>query len=171
MPFMSDRDLGLMTGAITKRDSQIEAGKRKLETALATNKFLLLGEAGLAAASFGYLRGSYEDAATGAWNIPNTTFDIEAATVIAGTAASLLGVYYKPLIPYAQHAANATAGILGHYMGQVARKYAKTKKFSSIAGSPGIGALPQYDPVSYDPTQFSGVYDDPVASSLASSGI
>lgn len=179
MPFMEARDLQLMTSAITSRDSKIEAKNRVIEKLNAQNKYMVIGEAALGAGAFGFLRGWYEDPATGAWNIPNTTFDIELATILGLTSAALLGVYYKPLQPYAQHAANASAGITGHYVAQIARKAARTRKAtgkwskpSLIAGGvPGIGELPQYDPTSYDPTQYSAPYDDAVASALASSGV
>lgn len=178
MPFMSPADLTSMTTAITSRDAKIEKTERKLEKAIVLNKFLVLGEAVGGAAAFGFARGWYEDQATGAWNIPHTTVDVELATIAGLSGLALLGVYYKPLIPYAQHAANVAAGIGGHYAGQLARKAAKTKKatggwgkFSQIAGVPGIGELPQYDPHSFDPTQFSAPYDDSVASALASSGV
>lgn len=178
MPFMSPADLQTMTSAITSRDAKIDRAERRLEKAVVMNKFLVLGEAIGGAAAFGFARGWYEDPASGQWNIPHTTIDVELATVCGLSGLALLGVYYKPLVPYAQHAANVAAGVGGHYAGQLARKAAKTKKqtgawgkFSQIAGVPGIGELPQYDPSSYDPNQFSGVYDDPVASSLASSGV
>jgi hypothetical protein len=142
------------------------------------NKFLLLGEALAGAAVFGFARGYNEDQATGQWNIPHTTIDVELATVGGLTGIGLLGVYYKAVAPFAQHAVNVAAGIGGHYVGQLARRTGRTKKatggwgkFSQVAGVPGIGELPQYDPTSYDPTQFSAPYADPVASSLASAGI
>lgn len=184
MPTMTTADLQAMTTAITSRDAKITRTEQKLEKALVMNKFLILGEAGLAAASFGFARGWYEDQATGQWNIPHTTIDVELATILLLVGVALLGVYYRPINAYAQHAANAGAGILGHYTGQLARKAAKNRKatgkwgkFSMVAGvpgvsgSPGIGELPQYDPTSYDPTQFSSVTDDPVAAALASSGV
>ena len=184
MPTMTTSDLQAMTSAITSRDAKIERTERKLEKALVMNKFLILGEAGFGAAAFGFTRGWYEDQATGAWNIPNTTFDIELATVLLLAGVALLGVYYRPLTAYAQHAANVGAGIMGHYTGQLARKAAKTRKatgkwgkFSMVSGVPGvdgvpgIGELPQYDPTSYSPTQFSAPYADSVAASLASSGV
>lgn len=187
MPTMTTADLQAMTHAITSRDAKIEKANNKLEKVLVMNKFLVLGEAGLAAATFGFTRGWYEDQATGAWNIPHTTIDVELAAILLLVGVALLGVYYRPLVGYAQHAANAGAGILGHYTGQLARKAAKTRKatgkwgkFSLIAGVPGVGGidgypgigeLPQYDPNSYNPTQFSGVTDDAVAAALASSGV
>lgn len=184
MPTMTTEDLRAMTTAITSRDAKIERTERKLEKALVMNKFLILGEAGAAAAAFGFARGWYEDQATGAWNIPHTTVDVELATILLLVGVALLGVYYRPVQAYAQHAANAGAGIIGHYTGQLARKAAKNRKatgkwgkFSMVAGVPGIdgvpgiGELPQYDPTSYNPTQFSGVNDDAVASALASSGV
>lgn len=184
---MTTADLQSMTSAITSRDAKIQRAELKLEKALVMNKFLILGEAGAGAAGFGFARGWYEDQATGAWNLPHTTIDVELAAILLLVGVALLGVYYRPIQPYAQHAANVGAGILGHYTGQLARKAAKTRKatgkwgkFSLVAGVPGVGGidgypgigeLPQYDPHSYNPTQFSGVTDDAVASALASSGV
>ena len=171
MPFMSTQDLNLMASAITSRDAKIDKVAKKAEAALVTNKALVVGEALVGAGGFGYLRGTYEDPTTGAWNIPGTTVDIQAVVVAGLAAVALGGVYWKPIAPYAGHAANVAAGIGGHYVGQVSRKYARSGKFSTIAGVPGIGALPQYDPNSYDPTQYSAPYSDPVAASLASAGV
>lgn len=178
MPFMSPADVQQMASAITSRDAKIEKTERKLEKALVMNKFLLIGEALGGAAAFGLLRGYNEDQASGQWNIPHTTIDVELATVGGLTGLGLLGVYYSAFAPYAQHACNLAAGIGGHYVGQVFRKTGRNKKatggwgkLSTVAGVPGIGELPQYDPTSYDPTQYSAPYDDPVASSLASAGI
>ena len=66
MPFMEARDLQLMTSAITSRDSKIEAKNRVIEKLNAQNKYMVIGEAALGAGAFGFLRGWYEDPATGA---------------------------------------------------------------------------------------------------------
>lgn len=186
MPTITTTELQSITSAIASRDAKIDRANQKLEKVLVLNKFLVLGEAGAAAAAFGFARGWYEDQTTGAWNIPHTTIDIELATILLLVGVALLGVYYKPFVNYAQHAANAGAGVLGHYTGQLARKAAKTRKATGkwgklsliagvpgigIDGVPGIGELPQYDPNSYNPTQFSSVTDDAVAAALASSGV
>lgn len=171
MPLISDKELMNMGRTIDNLQNTVDRKNAAIEKATALNKFMVLGEGIGGAAAFGFLRGKLEDPTTGAWNIPNTTIDVELAVVGVLAAAAIMGVYYKPLIPYANHAANLAAGIGGHYAGQVSRKMGRGGKFSMIAGVPGIGALPQYDPNSYDPTQFSAPYSDPVAASLASSGV
>lgn len=171
MPFMSPNELTLMSSAIRSRDSQIEKANQKLEKTQAVNKFLVIGEAIGGAALFGYVRGLYENPQTGEWNVPQTTVDIELLTVAGAAGLALLGVYYKPLVPYAHHAANVAAGIGGHYSGQIFRKMAKSKQFGLVAGVPGIGALPQYDPQGFDPSQFGSPYEDAASAAMSASGV
>lgn len=168
---MSDRDVASIYSTINRKDSQIDALKNKAQGAAVKNAGLAMIEAWGGAAAFGYVRGQYEDKTTGALNVPNTTVDIQLMVVLGLAAVALGGAYVKQLKPFSTHAAFVAAGIGGHYSGQVARKAGRTGSFTMIAGVPGIGTLPQYDPHSYDPTQFSAPYSDPVASSLASSGV
>jgi hypothetical protein len=165
VPYVSDAEL-------MKLDTKIEKQKEKLsvlggQSAMAN--LVDLGAAALGAGGFGFLRGKMEDPATGQWNVPGTTVDVELATVLSRSAIAVGGnkIGLKPLQPIA---ARLAPGIIGHYAGQVGRKAGRTGEFSLSAGS-SIGSLPQYDPTSYDPTQFSAPYDDPVAAALASSGV
>ena len=127
----------------------------------------------LAAGGFGYLRGRLEGA-NGAWNVPGTTIDYEAVAVVALSAFSLgAGMMSKSLKKFEGPATHATAGVLGHYLGQLGRKFAKGGGFSLVAG--GYGMLPSPGAgersLSYRQTQIGPPYADPIASAIAESGL
>jgi len=172
---LSHSELGKITRGISKRDADIEREREGSRV----GKGVALGASYGAAFAVGYLRGTKEDPNTGAWNIPSTTVDYEAALAIV-LAAGAFGASYNPKTkPYSNWLCFAALGTGCHYLGQIGRKMGRTGKFTTVAGVPGIGygvpgsvgALPQYDPTSYNPTQFSPPYADPVASSLASAGV
>jgi len=169
MPFMSDNDLSIVRSNLVSRDQKISKLSEKVKTASLTNKVTTIGEGLGAAAAVGYARGKFEDRATGQWNVPGTDIDVEMLVVVALAGVALAGEAVG-LKKFQAHAASMAAGVGGHYAGQVARKMAQTGKFSLIAGS-SVGALPQYDPTSYDPTQYAAPYDDASAAALASSGV
>jgi hypothetical protein len=108
-----------------------------------------------AAGAMGFLRGKQEDA-SGVWNVPVVKMDVE---MIAGVAAVGAGFFEVLGDKMSTHALNAGVGILAHYGGQVARKFAKTGDFSQVAGSPEIGALPGYDPIHAAAARNAGEYD------------
>lgn len=169
MPTMSEREVLAIGQNIQRRDAMITSLKKKVKD-LATGSHLVeIGEAIGGAAAMGYARGRFEKKGTGEWNIPGTSVDVEMVALFGLIGVALAGSSVG-LGKFAPHAANLCAGIGGHYAGQIARKMGSTGSFSMIAGS-HVGALPQYDPVSYQPTQFAGPYDDPVASALSSTGI
>ena len=168
---ISDTDLGRMKAEISKRDAAITRSESRREKETAVNKALAVGEATLGMFGLGYLRGKLEDPSTGAWNVPGTTIDWEILGFLGLLGVAFGGQYQKDLAPYANHAAFLAAGIGGHYAGQIGRKMGRTGQFTRVAGVPGIGALPQWSPTSYDPTQFSAPYDDQAAAALASSGV
>lgn len=168
---ISHSDLNRMKGEITKRDAAIERSEQRRAKDTTVNRALAVGEATLGMFGLGYLRGQLEDPTTGAWNIPGTTVDWEVVAFLALATTAFGGQYVKQLAPYTNHAAFLAAGVGGHYAGQIGRKMGRSGKFTTVAGVPGIGALPQYNPDGYDPTQFSAPYSDPVAASLASAGV
>lgn len=174
---ISHQDLGRMKSEIVSRDNRIALSESKRQKESVVNKGLAVGEALLGSFGFCYLRGQMEDPNTGAWNVPGTTVDVEAITFLGLTAGAFAAMYHKKTAPFSNHIAFLAAGIGGHYAGQLGRKMGRTGKFSLVAGVPGIGGvpgiagLPQYDPNSYNPTQFSAPYADEVEDSLASSGI
>lgn len=169
MPFMSDQDLGIIKSNLHTRDNKIAKLNDNCRTAKITNKVMTIGEGIAGAAAVGYARGKFEDKGTGQWNLPGTEIDLEMLVVVglAGVALAGEAVGLKKM---QTHAANLCAGIGGHYAGQVARKMASTGTFSMIAGDT-VGELPQYDPHSYQPTQYAAPYDDAVASALSASGV
>lgn len=148
--------------------------KEQLKSKGVQDNAVVLGTAGLGAAGFGYLRGRLE-AANGAWNIPGTTIDYEALAVVAlGALALGGGMISKSFKKLEAPATHVAAGVLGHYVGQLARKFAKTGSLSLVAGgvgyqlpSPGAGE----SSISYRQTQFGPPYADPIASALAESGV
>lgn len=164
---VSHSELNKITRGISRKDAEIERERENSRV----GKGVALGCSYGAAFAVGYVRGTKEDPNTGAWNIPGTTVDYEAAAAIL-LAASAFGATYNPKTKaYANWLCFGALGVGCHYLGQIGRKMGRTGKFSTVAGVPGIGALPQYDPTSYNPTQFSPPYADPVASSLASAGV
>lgn len=168
---ISDGEMSKITRGISRRDAEIE----KAQESARVGKGIALGCSYAAAFGFGYLRGTKEDPNTGAWNIPNSTIDVEAATTILLAAGAFAASYKESTKKYSNYLCFGALGVGSHYLGQIGRKMGRTGKWTTVAGSPGdmdrVGALPQYSPTSYDPTQFSAPYADPVASSLASSGI
>lgn len=170
MPFVSDQDLAIVRQNIVSRDNKIAALKSKCERDQVTNKALVVGQGWAGGAAIGFLRGKFEDPATGTWNLPGTQVDIEMLALVALAGVALAGDSFG-LKKYQGHAAAVAAGVGGHYAGQVARKFARTGKLSLVAGAPSVGALPQYDPVSYNPTQYSAPYGDPVDQALSSAGV
>lgn len=164
---MSHGEIGKLTRGISRKDEAL-AKEKELSR---VGKGVALAVSYASAFGVGYLRGTKEDPNTGAWNIPNSTIDYEAAAMILLAAGAFGATYSDKFKKYSNYAALGAIGVGCHYLGQIGRKLGRTGKFSTVAGVPGIGALPQYDPVSYNPTQFSPPYADPVASSLASAGV
>lgn len=148
--------------------------KDQLKSKATQDNAVVLGTAGLSAAGFGYLRGRLE-ASNGAWNLPGTTIDYEAVAVVALSALALGGgMISKSLKKFEGPVTSATAGILGHYLGQLGRKFAKGGGFSLVAGQ-GYGMLPSPGAgdrsISFRQTQIGPPYADPIASALAESGV
>lgn len=145
----------------------------QLKSKATQDNALVLATAGIAAGGFGYLRGRLE-AANGAWNVPGTTIDYEAVAVVALSAIALGGgMISKSFKKFEGPATHAAAGVIGHYLGQLGRKFAKTGSFSLVAGaygmlpSPGAGDRS----ISFRQTQMGAPFADPIASALAESGV
>jgi len=147
--------------------------KEQLKSKGTQDNAVVLATAGLGATAFGYLRGRLE-APSGAWNIPGTTIDYEAVAVVAlGALALGGGMISKSFKRLEAPATHAAAGVLGHYLGQLARKFAKTGSLSLVAG--GYGMLPSPGAgersLSYHQTQMAAPFGDPIATALAESGV
>ena len=83
------------------------------------------------AAGVGYLRGKMESA-DGSWTVPGTDLDVE---LVGGAAGAVVSVFMPHLAgKYSDDLLEVSKGVLSHYFGQVGRKYAKTGKFSLVAG-------------------------------------
>lgn len=146
----------------------------QLKSKVTQDNAVALATAGAGAAGFGYLRGRLE-AANGAWNVPGTTIDYEAVAVVALTALALGGgMISKSLKKFEAPVTHVASGVLGHYLGQLGRKFAKTGSFSLVAGV-GYGMLPSPGAgersLSYRQTQMGPPYGDPIATALAESGV
>lgn len=146
----------------------------QLKSKATQDNAVALATAGAGAAGFGYLRGRLE-AANGAWNVPGTTIDYEAVAVVALSAFALGGgMISKSLKKFEAPATHVASGVLGHYLGQLGRKFAKTGSFSLVAGA-GYGMLPSPGAgersLSFRQTQLGAPYADPIASALAESGV
>lgn len=173
MPTLSDSALARLGSQITSRDSTIQKLREQCKSKAVQDNAVMLATAVGAAGGFGFLRGKME-ASGGAWNVPGTQIDWEAVAVVAlGTLAVAGGMISKDLKKLEGPAAHACAGIAGHYVGQLARKFAKTGSFSLIAGnspylpSPGAGE----SSLSFRQTQMGAPFADPIASALAESGL
>jgi hypothetical protein len=150
--------------------------KDQLKSKGTQDNAVVLATASAGAVGFGYLRGRLE-AANGAWNIPGTTVDYEALAVVAlGAFALGGGMISKSFKKLEAPATHVAAGVLGHYFGQLARKFAKTGTFSLVAGgggeygqlaSPGAGERS----LSYRQTQYAAPFGDPISTALAESGV
>lgn len=148
--------------------------KDQLKSKAVQDNAVMLATAAGAAGAFGFLRGRME-APTGAWNIPGTTIDVEAVAVVAlGAVALGGGMIHKSLKKIEGPAAHACAGIAGHLVGQIARKYAKTGVLSLVAGR-GYGMLPSPGAGELTPgflsTQIAPPFADPIAVALAEGGV
>lgn len=103
------------------------------------------GEAMLAAGVMGFIRGKMENAA-GEMPIPGTQIDAEAIVGLAMVGTAYLDETMnggKLLGQLGQDLFFGGVGVLSHYSGQIARKFAKTGKLDLVAGGTGrqiIGA-------------------------------
>lgn len=162
MPFITDTQLARVQGAMATMQSKAMKAKEKAQEKAGEMKQTL--ETVGAAGALCFIRGKME-ADDGSWVVPGTTIDIELAVALGILGAGFFDLFGK----YDEDVLNAGNGILAHYTGQVFRKFGKTGSLSLVAG---IGnELPQLNPVSYNPTQMSAPFADPVASALASSGV
>lgn len=174
MPTISDSQLARLGNEVTSRQAAIVRLREQLKSKATQDNAVVLATAGAGAAAFGFLRGKLEDKATGAWNVPGTQIDWEAVVVLAAGALALGGgMISKDLKKLEGPATHVAAGILGHYVGQLARKMGHTGKFSLVAG--GYGMLPSAgageQSISYHQTQYGAPFADPIASALAESGV
>ncbi|HWO10224.1 MAG TPA: hypothetical protein VNN80_12110 [Polyangiaceae bacterium] len=147
--------------------------REQLKSKATQDNAVVLATAGAGAAGFGYLRGRME-APSGAWNVPGTTIDVEAVAVVALTALALGGgMLHKSLKKLEEPATHVAAGVLGHYAGQLARKFAKTGAFSLVAGSYGMQPSPGAGDrsISFRQTQLSAPFSDPISEALSQSGV
>ena len=178
MPFISDKQLATLQGYVDRSKAYAERERRRAREKAGEAAMLLTGTASVGV--IGFARGKFEDQTTGAWNIPGTPIDIEAALGLVGCGMAYfdMGGRYNDLLGASSFA------VLMHYTGQVMRKWGKTGQFGLIAGGGSIHSrMPSnvgmdptliganWDPVSYNPTQISSPYSDPVAMALDQSGV
>lgn len=175
MPIISDTQLARLGAQVTSRDTAITRLRDQLKSKGTQDNAVMLATAGAGAAAFGFLRGKMEDKASGAWNIPGTQIDWEAVAVVATAALALGGgMISKDLRKLEGPAGHVCAGILGHYVGQLARKMGRTGSFSLVAGNPQMYLPSPGDAsssISYRQTQMGAPFSDPVAQALAESGV
>ena len=175
MPQITETQLAKLGNAVSSRDAMIARLKEQAKSKDVQNNAMALATAGAGAAAFGFLRGKMEDKTTGAWNVPGLNVDVEAVTILGiGALALGGGMIDKSLKKFEAHATYVCAGILGHYVGQLARKMAHTGKFSLVAGqsqmylpAPGSGV----DTPGYLATQLASPYSDPSAMAMAEGGV
>ncbi len=133
MPFVSNTQLAKLERIASHRHHAAVSSGAHNKLGKAAGMAFQTAEVVGGAMLISFVRGKMEDKATGAWNVPHTSnIDVE---LVAGLG--LLGAaYFKAFgSSYANDLANVGNGVLAHYMGQVARKFAHTGTFSLIAGS------------------------------------
>lgn len=161
---ISETQLARLGEQVNQSRALAQRLREQLKSKATQDNAMVLGLAGAGAAGFGYLRGRLE-AANGAWNIPGTTIDYEAVAVVAlGALALGGGMISKQMKKFEAPVTHVAAGVLGHYVGQLARKFAKSGSFSLVAGAP----TPQQLGEGYLASHYA---NDPVAAALAASGV
>lgn len=130
MPVLSDSALAKIETAMASANNRYTKLKEKYQKQETIRDMKMTGEALGSAAIFGFLRGKYEQA-DGTFNLPYLAVDAELAVGMALLGCSYLNMFGK----YDEDFASAGLGIMSHYVGQVARKTAKSGSFSMIAGS------------------------------------
>lgn len=174
MPTISDSQLARLGSQITSRDSTIQRLREQCKSKAVQDNAVALGTALASAGAFGFLRGKMEGS-NGAWNVPGIpNLDWEAVAVaVLGAVALGGGMISKDLKKLEAPAAHACMGIGGHYLGQLARKMAKTGKFSLVAGHapylPPPGSAT--DSLSFHQTQLGSPFADPADLGLSESGV
>lgn len=170
---ISETQLARLGEQVNQSRALAQRLREQLKSKATQDNAVVLASATAGAAGFGYLRGRLE-AANGAWNIPGTTIDYEAVACVALTALALGGgMISKGFKRFEAPATSVAAGVLGHYAGQLARKFAKSGSFSLVAG--GYGMLPSPGAGDRSPgfrqTQLGAPYADPIAQALSESGV
>lgn len=130
MPFISDTALAKVQTAMTNANTRYEKLKEKYQKEETIRDMKMTGEALGSAAIMGFLRGKYEQA-DGTFNLPYVAVDAELAVGLGLLGGAYLNLFGK----YDEDFASAGLGVLAHYVGQVARKTAKTGSFTMVAGS------------------------------------
>lgn len=130
MPFISDTALAKVQSAMTAANTRYEKLKEKYSKEETMRDIKMTGEALGSAAIMGFLRGKYEQA-DGTFNLPYVAVDAELAVGLGLMGGAYLNLFGK----FDEDFASAGLGILSHYVGQVARKTAKTGSFSMVAGN------------------------------------
>jgi len=85
-------------------------------------------------ALIGFVRGKLEDKASGQWELPMVK-GVDAELLIGAGGALLAFVGARHLGGFDKDLSRVSSGILAHYAGQVARKYASTGTLTVFAGA------------------------------------
>lgn len=132
---ISESALAKIETAMAQSNRKLANLKEKYSKQETIRDMKMTGEALGSAAIMGFIRGKYETP-EGTFNLPWISVDAELAVGMA-----FLGLaYFNAFGKYDEDAASVGLGILCHYVGQVARKTAKTGSFSMVAGG-GLGDL------------------------------
>jgi hypothetical protein len=130
MPVISDSALAKIENAMASANTRYVKLKEKYQKEETIRDMKMTGEALGSAAIMGFLRGKYEQA-DGTFNLPYVAVDAELAIGMALLGGAYLNLFGK----FDEDFASAGLGVMSHYVGQIARKTAKTGTFSMIAGS------------------------------------
>lgn len=179
---LSSAQAARLQSVVDSKTNALKNWKKRMAREEKLDQMWSIGEAVGSASVVGFLRGKFEDA-NGEWRVFNTPMDWEMVIGLAPLLSGIAGAWGR----YDKHMVNIGNGILAHYSGQLTRKWAKTGSFTLAAGDygslhggmpsvvgaghPALGVGSNWDPVSFNATQISAPYDDPVAMALAQSGI
>lgn len=128
MPMLTPQEMNKVQAIVTSAHRAKEKARELAREHAQDAK--VIGETVGGAVVVGFVRGKME-AADGSWNIPGTGVDIEG---VAGITIVGMALSRKVFGKHDADAMQVGAGILAHYAGQVARKFAKTGTFSLVAG-------------------------------------
>lgn len=149
MPVVSERGLARIQNTVASLKKSKATAIKRARTVSEKSRIKNAGYAMAGAAAMGFVRGKMEDP-DGTWNL----FDVVDGELLVGAGLLAGGLFLSQKASAPKEAAEALtgmgAGALSHYLGQVARKYAKTGEYSMVAGHSDYSLVGGAAPASND---------------------
>jgi len=134
MANISDQTLATIRNEITSLRAKASSAMQRARghSASKTEELKAVGEATIAAAAVGFMRGKYQKP-DGSWDFMGVDIELAIGLLLVGLPLSGIktGLPNKDL-------SYAGLGVMSHFAGQVARGYATTGKFHLVAGAPQL---------------------------------